>query len=75
MSINNQENPQVVYSTLYEVLVDFTKDYSLIRQELTKIEHFDKTCLYNVLHACNNIMTSNWGNQNFVQILLVRELI
>lgn len=65
---------QVVYSALYEVLIDFTKDYSLIRSALAKIEHYDKTCLHNVLMACTNILTSNWGSQSYAQILMVTDL-
>jgi Integrator complex subunit 14/von Willebrand factor type A domain len=65
---------QVVYSALYEVLVDFTKDYSQIKAALSKIEHFDKTCLHNVLLACSNILTSNWGSQSYAQIVMVTDL-
>lgn len=64
----------MIYSNLYEVVVEFTKDYSQIRQALTKIEHFDKTCLYNVLYACNKQLSSNWGGQNYSQILLVTDV-
>lgn len=56
------------------MLVDFTKDYSLIRSALAKIEHYDKTCLHNVLMACSNILTSNWGSQSYAQIVMVTDL-
>lgn len=56
------------------MLVDFTKDYSLIRSALLKLEHYDKTCLQNVLMACSNILTSNWGSQSYAQILMVTDL-
>jgi hypothetical protein len=59
---------------LYEVLVDFTKDYSLIRAALAKIEHYDKTCLHDVLKACNSLLTSNWGSQSYAQVLMVTDL-
>lgn len=65
---------QVVYSALYEVLVEFTKDYSLIRAALLKLEHYDKTCLHNVLMACSNILTSNWGSQSYAQIIMVTDV-
>ncbi|KAG5677460.1 hypothetical protein PVAND_007218 [Polypedilum vanderplanki] len=70
---NKKECLRRVKDTLYEVLVDFTKDYSLIRQALTKIEHFDKTCLHNVLFACNKQLASNWGNQCHSQIIIVTD--
>lgn len=55
-------------------MVDFTKDYSQIRQSLTKIEHFDKTSLQNILLCCNKQLSSNWGNQSYSQILLISDL-
>ena len=54
--------------------MDFTKDYSQIRQVLTKIEHYDKTCLLNVLAACNKQLSTNWGTQSYSQILFVTDL-
>lgn len=64
----------MIYSALYEVVVEFTKDYSQIRSALTKIEHFDKTCLRDVLKACNNLLMSNWGSQSFAQVLMISDL-
>lgn len=58
---------------MYEVLVDFTKDYGLIRQALTKVEHYNKTCLFNMLQAANSIFSSNWGNQNYCQIIMITD--
>lgn len=60
----------MVFSTLYEIFVDFTRDYDSIRTSLTKIEHYDKTCLENMLQAVNNILLSNWGSQNYCQVLV-----
>lgn len=65
---------QVIYSALYEVVVDFTKDYSQIRTALSKIEHYDKTCLRDVLMACQRLLMSNWGSQSYAQILLISDL-
>lgn len=59
---------QIVYSSSYETVVDFTRDYDLIRQALGKVEHYDKTCLETVLHAINNRFQSTWGVQNYCQV-------
>lgn len=59
---------QIVYSSSYETMVEFTRDYDQIRQALTKVEHYDKTCLEIVLHAINNRFQSTWGNQNYCQV-------
>lgn len=58
----------MIYSQLYEVVVDFTRDYDQIRQALTKIDHFDKTSITQMFRACNNIFSSTWGTQNYCQV-------
>lgn len=60
----------MVFSTLYEILVDFTRDYDLIRVALTKIEHYDKTALENILQSVKSILLTNWGSQNYSQVLI-----
>lgn len=60
----------VVYSTLYEIIVDFTRDYEAIKQALHNIEHYDKANVENVLQAASSMMVTNWGNQNSCQILV-----
>lgn len=60
----------VVYSTLYEIIVDFTRDYEQIKQVLHNIEHYDKANLQNVLQASTSMMLTNWGQQNLSQILV-----
>jgi hypothetical protein len=64
---------KVIFSQLYDVLVDFTKDYSLIRQAITKIEHFDKTSIFNVLACCKAALSSNWGNRNYSQVIFITD--
>ncbi|EAT33192.1 AAEL014546-PA [Aedes aegypti] len=63
----------IVYSSLYEVIVDFTRDYESIRQALHKIEHYDKTSLENVLVAVNNMFKTHWGSQNYCQIIFITD--
>lgn len=61
---------KLVYSTLYEVLVDFTRDYDVIKQAIAKIEHYDKTSLENMLHAVKSMLLSSWGSQNQSHVLV-----
>ncbi|XP_053672259.1 integrator complex subunit 14 [Anopheles nili] len=63
----------IIYSSLFEVVVDFTRDYDAIRQALHKIEHYDKTSLENVLVAVNNAFKAHWGSQNYCQIIFVTD--
>lgn len=65
--------PQIVYSSLYEIVVDFTRDYESIRVALQHIEHYDKTCVENMLQAVKTMLT-NWGSQNYAQVLVFSDL-
>lgn len=59
---------QIIYSSLYEVVVDFTRDYDAIKQALYNVKHFDKTCLENLLQAASVSLMTNWGSQNQCQV-------
>lgn len=50
--------------------MDFTRDYDLIRAALTKIEHYDKTAFENMLQTVKSILLTNWGSQNYSQVLV-----
>uniref|UniRef100_A0A2M4BGK3 Integrator complex subunit 14 n=1 Tax=Anopheles marajoara TaxID=58244 RepID=A0A2M4BGK3_9DIPT len=63
----------IIYSSLYEVVVDFTRDYDSIRQALHKIEHYDKTSVEGVLVAINNAFRTHWGNENYCQIICITD--
>lgn len=59
---------QLVYSSKYDVLVDFTRDYDAIRQALYNVEHYDKVCVESMLQAAGSMLLSSWGNQNYNQV-------
>lgn len=66
-------HPQIVYSSLYEMVVGFTRDYEEIRKALVTLEHYDKTSLENVLQGINDILTSTWGVHNYCQVLVISD--
>lgn len=59
---------QLVYSSKYDVLVEFTRDYDAIRQALYNIEYYDKVCLESMLQTAASMLLSNWGTQNHNQV-------
>ncbi|XP_058067042.1 integrator complex subunit 14 [Anopheles bellator] len=63
----------IVYSSLYEMVVDFTRDYDTIRAALHKIEHYDKTSLESVLVAVNNAFRTQWGSENYCQLICITD--
>lgn len=64
---------QIVYSSLYEIVVGFTRDYEEIRKALISLDHYDKTNVENVLKGINGILSSTWGAQNHCQVLMVTD--
>lgn len=58
------------YSMGLEVKVDFTRDYDQIKHAVKKVEPGDKLCLISMLKSIAGIMSSNWGNQNFCQVVV-----
>ncbi|KAK0096633.1 hypothetical protein PV326_004902 [Microctonus aethiopoides] len=63
----------VVFSSLYEVICPFTRDYDSIRSRLQLIEERDKTCIETVLHGVNNVIMSEWGNTTACQVILITD--
>lgn len=64
---------QVLFSSLYEVICPFTRDYDSIRAKLQNIEECDKTGIETALHGVNNIIISEWGNSTACQVILVTD--
>lgn len=53
-----------------EIIVEFTRDYELIRSALKRVQHYDKTNLENMLQTVSNILATNWATQNYCQVLI-----
>ena len=52
---------QVVFSSLWEQIVPFTRDYDLIKAALNKVEEFNKTCLETALTGITSLVMEEWG--------------
>nr|XP_012151502.1 PREDICTED: von Willebrand factor A domain-containing protein 9 isoform X3 [Megachile rotundata] len=63
----------VVFSSLYEVICPFTRDYDSIRSKLQNIEECDKTCIETALHGVNNVIMAEWGNTTACQVVLITD--
>ncbi|XP_043282528.1 integrator complex subunit 14 [Venturia canescens] len=63
----------VVFSSLYEVVCPFTRDYDAIRVKLQNIEECDKTCIETALHGVNNVIMAEWGNSTACQVVLITD--
>ncbi|KAG8039195.1 hypothetical protein G9C98_003502 [Cotesia typhae] len=63
----------VVFSSLYELICPFTRDYDSIRSRLQMIEERDKTCIETALHGVNSVIMSEWGNSTACQVILITD--
>lgn len=59
----------VLYTTVCELKVDFTRDYDQIRQAIKKIDPLDKACLLTMLKTSVSLMAT-WGTQNLLQLVV-----
>ncbi|KAI5634754.1 von willebrand factor type A domain-containing protein [Phthorimaea operculella] len=63
----------VSFSSAYEVVVPFTRDYDSIRAKLPVLEEGDKTCIEQALAGVNQLILNEWGYQTPVQVVLITD--
>jgi len=62
---------QVIFSSLYQQVVPFTRDYSEIRNALGKLEEFNKTCIDVALSGVDQLLSDEWGCTSHCQVHLL----
>lgn len=63
----------VVFSSLWELMVPFTRDYNTLQEALNNVEDYDKTCLEAALQGVSNIVQQEWGSTCPCQVVLVTD--
>ncbi|XP_033634370.1 integrator complex subunit 14-like [Asterias rubens] len=63
----------VIFSSLWEIVVPFTRDYNELKKAVHTIEIFDKTCLETVLEGVKNVVIEEWGASTLCQVILVTD--
>ncbi|KAJ8344473.1 hypothetical protein SKAU_G00318020 [Synaphobranchus kaupii] len=63
----------VAFSSLWEVMVPFTRDYNTLQEALSNLEDYDKTCLESALQGVSNIVQQEWGSACPCQVVLVTD--
>ncbi|KAF7699057.1 integrator complex subunit 14 [Silurus meridionalis] len=63
----------VAFSSLWELLVPFTRDYNTLQEALSNLEDYDKTCLESALQGVSNIVQQEWGGTCPCQVVLVTD--
>ena len=59
---------QVIFSSLYQQVVPFTRDYNEIRTALGKLEEFNKTCVDVALSGVDQLLYDEWGCTSHCQV-------
>ncbi|XP_033108832.1 integrator complex subunit 14-like [Anneissia japonica] len=63
----------VIFSSLYEVVVPFTRNYEEIEAALSKIEDYDKTCVELALAGVRDMILDEWGANAACQVILITD--
>ncbi|XP_042543445.1 integrator complex subunit 14-like isoform X2 [Dipodomys spectabilis] len=63
----------VVFSSLWELMVFFTRDYNILQEALSNMDNYDKTCLESALVRVCNIVQQDWGGAIPCQVVLVTD--
>ncbi|KAL4641975.1 von Willebrand factor A domain-containing protein 9 [Arapaima gigas] len=63
----------VAFSSLWELMVPFTRDYNTLQEALNNLEDYDKTCLEPALLGVSNIVQQEWGSTCPCQVVLVTD--
>ena len=63
----------MVFSSLWQIISKFTRDYDQIKEALQNIELFDKTKFMNALRGVRNMVLEEWGSEMSCQVIVVTD--
>lgn len=63
----------VVFSSLWEIVVPFTRDFENVKSQLGKVEDYDKTCIRVALEGVKTFVLDEWGTGSPCQVILVTD--
>ncbi|CAB1446775.1 unnamed protein product [Pleuronectes platessa] len=63
----------MAFSSLWELLVPFTRDYNALQEALGSLEDYDKTCVESALQGVSNVVVQEWGNACPCQLMLITD--
>ncbi|XP_071354331.1 integrator complex subunit 14 [Trachinotus anak] len=63
----------MAFSSLWELLVPFTRDYNALQEALSSLEDYDKTCVESALNGVSNVVQQEWGSACPCQVMLITD--
>uniref|UniRef100_A0A3Q2DCD8 Integrator complex subunit 14 n=1 Tax=Cyprinodon variegatus TaxID=28743 RepID=A0A3Q2DCD8_CYPVA len=64
----------MAFSSLWELLVPFTRDYNALQEALSNLEDYDKTCLELALQGVSSVVQQEWGSAGPCQLQMTDAL-
>ncbi|KAG8287220.1 snRNA metabolic process [Homalodisca vitripennis] len=61
----------MTYSSSYDIVSPFTRDFDVLKAKLAQLEEQDKSCLEPVLTGVNKLVLGEWGTATPCQVILV----
>ena len=63
----------MVFSSLWQIITKFTRDFDQLKEALQDLELFDKTKLINGLRGVKNMVVDEWGSEMSCHVILVTD--
>ena len=63
----------IAFSSLWEIVVRFTRDYDALKEGCMNVDTYDKTFLGNALNGVSNLVIEEWGCSVPVQLIIVTD--
>lgn len=63
----------IAFSSLWEIVVRFTRDYESLKEGCLNVDTYDKTFVGNALNGVSNLVIEEWGCSVPVQLILVTD--
>ena len=59
---------QIAFSSLYEIVSPFTRDFDALKLKLQQLDEYDKTCIETALNGVNRLVLGEWGSATPCQV-------
>ena len=63
----------IAFSSLWEIVVRFTRDYDALKDGCMNVDTYDKTFLGNALNGVSNLVIEEWGCSVPIQLVVVTD--
>ncbi|XP_043221562.1 integrator complex subunit 14-like [Amphibalanus amphitrite] len=62
-----------VYSSMYEILGSFTRDFDQLKSRLASLAEYDKSCVETALLGVKAVVAEEWGSGTACQVIIISD--